>query len=82
MIHLVDKTFSVAQIIEPAWKRNYKFVEHCAFSQFGFVFFVTWSVIVRLLGQLSVMSVEMAAISVWDINCAMVEFQRELFLKL
>ena len=34
LILLFDKTISVAQIIEPAWKRNYKFIDHCAFSQF------------------------------------------------
>lgn len=33
-IRLVDKTFSVAWIIEPAWKRNYKFIEQCMFSEF------------------------------------------------
>ena len=63
----MDKTFSVTQIIEPAWKRNNKFVEHCAFSQFGCVF---GDLISDSAGTwLSVMSVDMATMSLSDINC-------------
>ena len=34
-IRLVDKTFSVAWIIEPAWKRNYKLLNNVCFLSSG-----------------------------------------------
>ena len=35
-------TFFVARIIEPPWKRNYKFVEHRVFSEFKALVWLCW----------------------------------------
>ena len=42
LIRLVDKTFSVARIIEPPWKRNYKFVEHRVLPELKALLWFCW----------------------------------------